>query len=293
MNKTFSLYLMNEKGYTVLEHIIQNVGSDHIEFVISSEDKNVIKDYYSEIKCICQENNIPIYNRLDAPKSNSEFSFAIGWRWIINTDSKLIVFHDSLLPKYRGFSPLVNALVNGEDIVGVTALYATEEYDEGDIIGQQSMKVRYPIKIQDAIKDMSTLYSNLALDIVERIVSEQEVKAVKQDNAQATYSLWRDEQDYEIDWNQSAHDIKRFIDATGFPFKGAKTTMDGMQVRVFESEVIQDVVVENRTPGKVIFMKEGFPVIVCKEGLLKIVSMRDELNNSELIPMKKFRVRFK
>lgn len=292
MNKTFSLYLMNEKGYTVLQHIIENIGSSHIEFVVSSEDKNVIKDYHSEIKDICEVNGIPIYSRLNAPKNNSEYIFAIGWRWIINTDSKLIVFHDSLLPKYRGFSPLVNALVNGEDIVGVTALYASAEYDEGDIIGQQSMKVQYPIKIQDAIKTMSNLYSSLALDIAKRIVSDQEVNSFQQDNKEATYSLWRDEKDYEIDWNQSADNIKRFIDATGFPFKGATTKMDGIQVRVLESEVIQDVVIENRMPGKVIFMKEGLPIIVCKEGLLKITSMQDNINNTELLPMKKFRVRF-
>lgn len=292
MSKTFSLYLMNEKGYKVLSHIIQYIGSEHIEFVVTNDDKNVLKDYYEEIGDLCKEYKIPMYSRFNYPKSDSKFSFAIGWRWIINTDSQLIVFHDSLLPRYRGFSPLVNALVNGEEIVGVTALNASEEYDEGDIIGQQSMQVRYPIKIHDAIKDMSDLYCNLIEDITKRIISGQEITSIKQDNMQATYSLWRDEKDYQIDWSNSSHYIKRFIDATGFPFKGAATKIEDQIVRILDVEIIEDVIIENRTPGKIIFMKNGFPVVVCGEGLVKILSIKDDSTQDELLPLKKFRVRF-
>ena len=49
------------------------------------------------------------------------------------------------MPKYRGFAPLVNSLVNGEKIIGVTALFASEEYDNGDIIMQSSVDITYPI----------------------------------------------------------------------------------------------------------------------------------------------------
>jgi methionyl-tRNA formyltransferase len=54
----------------------------------------------------------------------SDFNIAISWRWMLKV-SNLIVIHDSLLPKYRGFSPLVNMLINGEDTLGVTVLFAT------------------------------------------------------------------------------------------------------------------------------------------------------------------------
>ena len=64
------------------------------------------------------------------------FKFAIGWKWIIDNTSQLIVLHDSLLPKYRGFSPLVNSLINGDTLTGVTALFASSEYDKGEIIEQ-------------------------------------------------------------------------------------------------------------------------------------------------------------
>jgi methionyl-tRNA formyltransferase len=53
--------------------------------------------------------------------------------------------HDSLLPKYRGFAPLPNALINGEREVGVTALFASEEYDMGDIVCQRRLAVEYPM----------------------------------------------------------------------------------------------------------------------------------------------------
>ena len=46
----------------------------------------------------------------------------------------MIIFHDSLLPKYRGFAPLVNSLINQEKEIGVTAIKASQNYDEGDTV---------------------------------------------------------------------------------------------------------------------------------------------------------------
>ncbi|MMZ71732.1 hypothetical protein D1872_352860 [compost metagenome] len=57
--------------------------------------------------------------------------------------------------------------------------------------------------------------------------------------------------------------------------------------------VVDDVKIEIRTPGKIIFFEDGFPIVVCGKGLLKILSIRDDKSQKELLPLKKFRVRFK
>src|SRR5688500_5686603 len=147
----FSFYVMSKKGYEVICGLVNNNFTHLIECVISATDKNVSKDYYSEIKDICIEKNIRFYDRKEEIKDSSKFSFAISWRWLIKKQN-LIILHDSLLPRYRSFNPLVSALINGDTEIGVTAIFANEIYDTGDIIDQDSITINYPIKINKAIE---------------------------------------------------------------------------------------------------------------------------------------------
>ena len=95
-------------------------------------------------------------NRLEFNYKKSfenKFVLAVGWKWLIKEKYKqILVIHDSLLPKYRGFNPLVTALMNKDKIIGSTLINAEEEYDSGDIIIQESFKVSYPISVEKAIE---------------------------------------------------------------------------------------------------------------------------------------------
>mgnify|MGYP000430464702 CR=1 FL=1 len=119
MNKKIAFYLMNEKGFYTLKKFIKKFSSKNIDYIVSSTDKNIKKDYFDEIKELCLKYKISFFDKsndyLQKEKLFSGYKFAIGWRWIIKDDSNLIVFHDSLLPKYRGFAPLVNSLVSNEN----------------------------------------------------------------------------------------------------------------------------------------------------------------------------------
>jgi methionyl-tRNA formyltransferase len=68
--------------------------------------------------------------------------------------------------------------------------------------------------------------------------------------------------------------------------------MNGRLVRIFEAEELPDVVVEDRAPGKVIFVQDGRPVVVCGSGLLRILDLRDDATGESLLPLRKFRSRF-
>ncbi len=104
----------------------------------------------------------------------------------------------------------------------------------------------------------------------------------KQNENNATYSLWLNGEDYYIDWNWSSEKIKRFVDAVGYPYDGAKAYLNGKIINFIDVKVIEDVVVESRSRhiGKVIFVKNGYPVVVCEEGLIQLVDIRDEESNS-------------
>lgn len=151
------LFLMNEKGYFVLKNLTQYGMSKSIRYVVTAEDKGMLIDFSKDIRELC-----------------NVFNIAVGWRWIINDENlKLIVLHDSLLPKYRGFSPLVNMLINGEKEIGVTALIAEKDYDSGDIILQKSCNVTYPITIQEAIDKIKVLYFEIVEKLLEQALSKK------------------------------------------------------------------------------------------------------------------------
>lgn len=287
-------FVMGLKGLNVLKSFIMKFGPINIGYVVSARDKALSEDCYEEIVDLCHENGILFISRgSQLPSVNDiSYKFAIGWRWLIEDPDNLIVLHDSVLPKYRGFAPLVNMLVNGEKEIGVTALLASAEYDKGDILGQASVKVQYPIKISTAISQVSKLYSVLVLNIYNKILTGIPLEPQSQNEGDATYSLWLNEEDYRITWSWPAQKIKRFVDAVGFPYGRAETMLNEKNIKIDEVEVIDDVCVEDRERhvGKVIFMKDGKPVVICGQGLLLLTSI--DLTDSGFSHIN-FRSRFK
>ena len=283
---------MSYKGYYVLQKILSEFPPSLIDKVISSEDNNVENDFYKEIKSLAESSGIYFYNKNDSFEIITTYVLAISWRWIIGLDQKLIILHDSILPCYRGFSPLVNYLINNEKSIGVTAIFANLEYDTGDIIEQKEIEITYPIKIFDAIKLLTPLYYEIIKSIIIKISKNKPLFAVKQDDLKASYCLWRGEDDYEINWEEDSIYIRRFIDALGFPFLGASSYLENKKVRIFEAEEYEDLIIENRTPGKVIFLKNGNPVVVCGKGLLLIKKIIEVGTGNSLLPLRKIRTRF-
>lgn len=294
--KKVAFYVMNPKGFYVLNNFINKFGASVITYVVSSEDKNLKKDFYSDIVKLCQENEINFFNRNEnyeyLENEFGGYKFSIGWRWLIKNQKNLIVLHDSLLPKFRGFAPLVNSLINGEKSIGVTAIFGSEEYDKGEIIMQKSIEIEYPIKISEAIEKVKPLYYQIVEDIFIKILNDEPLQIMTQAEDEASYSVWLDEKDYFIDWSWDALKIKRFVDAVGEPYDNAKAYVNGKIVNIYEVETVEnDILVIDRTRhiGKVIFIKDGKPIVICGKGLILIKELRDESGN--LIKIN-FRTRF-
>jgi methionyl-tRNA formyltransferase len=288
-----TLYLLSQKGFEVLSSLVDNDLKSLISEVVVGRDKNVINDFAEETKKLCNNHNIKCFERSDNFIIDSSYSIAISWRWLITENgSKLIVLHDSILPKYRGFAPLVSMLINKESKIGVSAIFASEEYDRGEIIAQSISNINYPITITEAINQISKNYIELVLNIFHNLKNENKLVSKAQDETQASYSLWRNDNDYIIDWSKDAEDILTFINSVSEPYKGALTYINGhTPIRVLSAEVVDDVKVENRDFGKTIFIKEGYPIIVCGTGLLKIKKAIIDSSSESAIPFANFRVK--
>lgn len=293
---TVRLYLMGDKGHACLAGLVDEFGTAPIYAVVSSRDNAVSDDGYTRIKEFCNTNEIRFVDRSEVPASKdrcASLCFAVGWRWMIPDQRNLVVFHDSILPKYRGFAPLVNMLKNGEQTIGVTAICASDRYDEGHVVGRECRDIAYPIKIREAISIVSQAYSVLAVRLFHEYFVAGQFTQIPQDNTSATYSVWLDDKDYFVNWNDSAESIRRFVDATGEPYQGARTYLNGQAIRIRDVEARGDVCIEQRTKhlGKILFVESGVPIVVCGSGLLAITNA-ENLETCERITTFSFRSRF-
>jgi methionyl-tRNA formyltransferase len=263
------LLLLGRKGLVALEAIIQAHLEERISFAVIGTDRSVQNDYSDALTEICEANDIRWMSRQEFNRQQwpCRFLIAIGWRWLVDNEQyTLITLHDSLLPAYRGFNPLVTALIAGDTAVGVTAILADEDMDTGDIVAQEGISIDYPIRIEDAIDRVAGLYGNIMLHLLQ----SAELSATPQNHADATYSIWRNAEDYRIDWSRNASEIIRFIDAVGFPYMGALTTYKGDDIRVLQASETHDLTIVNRTPGKLFRIRDNVPVVICGEGMLQI-----------------------
>jgi len=289
------IYSLGVKGFSVLKSMSEASSVQTIHCIIG-QDESLTDDCSSDVMKYCENNEIRYTFRNDASliKGNYDLFLAVGWRWIIRDvpQEKLVIFHDSLLPKYRGFAPLVNALINKEKVTGVTVLLGADQYDRGNILLQKSISIDYPTDIEHEIHRISNVYADLAVELFEKFGNGSINRmGYSQDESEATYSLWRNEDDYRIDWNDAANNIQHFITCVGSPYKGASAILNDSTIRVIKAQVREDVKIENRTPGKVIFVENNSPVVVCGSGLLALIDVRDEQGES-VLPMKKFRSKF-
>ncbi|MDA9212535.1 formyltransferase family protein [Gammaproteobacteria bacterium] len=285
------LLLMSQKGVNALLGCIKFI--DRIDFrIYVGSDRAVVEDYSSQIIELCKKHDLKYKITNKYAPTRADFVVACAWRWLVDVDaSRLVIFHDSLLPKYRGFSPLVNMLINGERELGVTVLEGAKAYDEGGIYLQRKIVIEYPIKVAVAIDMISALYRDLASEFLSDLFSDK-LKATPQNCAEASYSVWRDEKDYSIDWSLSAEEICRFVDSVGYPYRGARAIVDkNCYLLVHSGKVYPDQKMEVRHCGKIIFFKDSCPVVICGHGLLKLVDFKYFTNNTHNNTLP-FRTRF-
>ncbi|WP_051980510.1 formyltransferase family protein [Burkholderia sp. 9120] len=290
--KKLTLFLMTKKGYTLLADLIAQF-HPLFELVVIGRDASLDNDYHDEIAGLCEQYGLRTRERTPELTIDTDFAMAVSWRWMIDFPAeRLIVFHDSLLPRYRGFNPLVSCLINGEEQIGVTALQGAEQYDAGPILAQSSTRIQYPCTIARAVDLVAANYRETAECVLRQLAGGGPLTAIPQDESLASFSLWRDDEDYWMQWERPATWLARFVDAVGSPYKGAHTLVNGESARVLAAQPLPDVRVENREAGKVIWMEDACPVVVCGEGLLRVTELIDGETGASLLPLERFRTRF-
>jgi len=289
----------------VLEEIVK-CARDCIGLVSSYSDPNVNENYDERIAELCRFYNInfmpwtKLKNTIKEEIASRDINgiVAIGWQYLVsravfgNLPHRLIVFHDSLLPRYRGFAPVVTGMIKGETEFGVSVLYAADNIDDGDIIHQARVDIGSEVYINEAIDQIGQLYRAAAAELCASLRGGA-IAAYPQDHSKATYSIWRNAEDCAIDWSKPAIEIYNLIRAVSHPYPGAFSILGGKLVRIWRCRTVEDdIQFEIRDPGKVWRVESGKPVVVCGCGLLQITDMTDD-DGQSLLPLTRLRVRFR
>ncbi|MFC9252295.1 methionyl-tRNA formyltransferase [Amycolatopsis thailandensis] len=166
--------------------------------------------------------------------------------------------HDSLLPAYAGFSPLIWALINGEKEVGLTAHMMDADLDAGDIVLQRSVEVGPKDTTTDLFHRTVDLIAPITTDAIE-LIAKGNFTPVKQDRSKASFFHKRALEDSLIDWSWPADEIERLVRAQSDPYPNAFTHHRGKQLRVVRSSVSDGLY--GGTPGR-IFIREGDGVVI-------------------------------
>jgi methionyl-tRNA formyltransferase len=166
--------------------------------------------------------------------------------------------HDSLLPAYAGFAPVIWALINGESEVGVTAHMMNDDLDAGDIVLQRSVPVGPADTATDLFHRTVDLIGPIVVDALARI-ARGDTDFEKQDPAKASFFHKRSIEDSRIDWTWSAEELERFVRAQSDPYPNAFTYHGSTRLRVLSAAVSEGRY--GGTPGR-IFIKEGDGVVI-------------------------------
>jgi methionyl-tRNA formyltransferase len=113
-----------------------------------------------------------------------------------------INIHPSLLPSYRGPSPIVAAILNGDTETGVTVIKIDEEMDHGPILAQEKITISPDESVQDLEKSLAELGGKLLVKVIPAFIGGI-IKITEQDHSRATYVKKIVKSDGEIDLNDN------------------------------------------------------------------------------------------
>ena len=180
---------------------------------------------------------------------------------------RVVNIHTSLLPRWRGASPVTSCLLSGDLQTGVTLQKVSVKMDAGDIIHQLSFEVSPQMNSKDLLKKMEPLACQLLSKFLP-LYLKGEITPQAQDQAQITLSKKIDKKELQIDWSQSSHIIHNQVRAF-ILHKGAYTFYKGLRLKVLQS--VGDEKSVSTTPGQVMSFQENKGLqVACGKGSLWI-----------------------
>lgn len=186
--------------------------------------------------------------------------------------SGIVNVHGSLLPKYRGASPIAGSILNGDAFTGITLMKMVFEMDAGPIIAvSQSM----PIEPTDTTATLTQKLAHIGADLLSQNLVPyltDQLTLIPQDETKATFVPIIQKEDGQINWAEDATVIERKTRAYS-PWPSTYTFFTGKRLKIIQGEVLPETQEE---PGKVWMTTDKYPAVTTGKGSLKILQLQPE-----------------
>lgn len=178
--------------------------------------------------------------------------------------------HASLLPKYRGASPIQHVIIDGEEKTGITIMQMDAGLDTGDMLYQKEIVIS-PKDTYASLHDKLMVLGGEA--IVEALPLLEQGKLVprKQEDALSCYAHLIDKTMGELDFTKSAEILDRVIRGLN-PWPSAYTTYHGKQLKVWEAEPVESP--KAGKPGEILAVEKDAVLVAAGSGALRITSLQ-------------------
>ena len=175
-----------------------------------------------------------------------------------------INLHASLLPKYRGASPIQESLLNDDIYTGVTSMLMEEGLDSGDILGLQYLRITSTMEVSEAFEKLSLIAAKLTITTLDNF---ENIKPIKQNESQVSFCKKIKKEDGLID----------FIDAKKLYLKyKAYSYWPGIflesELKLKDIELNDEKSINNQ--GQILEINSDFIIVGCEKGSLKIKTLQ-------------------
>ncbi len=271
-----------------------NLGNIILNDLIKNKEINllfVFTDYGSTtIIESCQQNHIPVFK--GNPRNNKATSFlsefkspdlilSVNYLFIVERDvikkaSKYAInIHGSLLPKYRGRTPHVWAIINNEKVTGITAHIIEEGCDEGDVVIQKEVPILDSYTGQNLLNVFNNIYPVLVNEIIEKIKTNSIVLS-PQDNSKATFFEKRTAEDGKINFDWQKERIYNWVRAQASPYPGAFGFIGSHKIVIHGVELSDMGFSQSMQNGLVVKVENKTIYFKTQNGVIKIISIESD-----------------
>lgn len=212
-----------------------------------SERGNKIQ--FSPVKIYAQSNNIPLYQFpkisrdgvIDLKTLKPDLMVTAAYGQILSQEVLSIAkygvinVHASILPKYRGASPIQTAIIHGDSETGVTIMKTEIGLDTGDIIDVAKTPIFENETAGELTSRLADIGAELLLEVIDKLESGT-ITYAKQEQFDATVTNKISKTDATIIWNKSSKEIKCLILGTN-PNPIARTTLNGELVKIYKAKL--------------------------------------------------------
>ena len=240
--------------------------------------KQILTPPHMKQYCIDENIEVPIFQPLKL-KNNQEakeeiqqlkpdFILVAAYGQILPKDildiAPCINLHASLLPNYRGASPIQESLLNDDSFTGVTSMLMEEGLDSGDILGFQYLKITRTMEVSEAFEKLSHIAAQLTITTLDNF---ENINAIKQNESLVTFCKKIKKDDGLVDFGDAK---KLFLKYKAYSYWPGIFLSSELKLKDIE---LNEELSQNNE-GEILEINKDFILIGCKKGSLKIRTLQ-------------------